>query len=368
MTTSHSPRPVARFLSVLVLLVACSALLAGCGARSSFFGGPDPFGEETVFGAGRSKAVLINVNGVIDNRPKSGLFRERPGMVQEVVAQLRLAAEDPDVKAVIVAIDSPGGGVTASDVLYHELMRHRERTGQKVVALMMDTAASGGYYTALAADRIVAHPSTVTGSIGVIFLRPEVAGLMDKIGVRAVVSKSGEHKDMGSPFREGTDEERALFQSIIADMNGRFQGLVRERRPASHGHEAAFADARILTARQALAAGLVDRIGYFEDALAEAASLTGTSDLRVVTYRRDPCPAPPNTPPPPPPPGPVAWHSLTWACQAWTPPRAPGSTTCGCQRPGCRKREERISGEGRELLEKFSPFPRTPIPLSKLFN
>ena len=290
MTTSHSPRPVARFLSVLVLLVACSALLAGCGARSSFFGGPDPFGEETVFGEGRSKAVLINVNGVIDNRPKSGLFRERPGMVQEVVAQLRLAAEDPDVKAVIVAIDSPGGGVTASDVLYHELMRHRERTGQKVVALMMDTAASGGYYTALAADRIVAHPSTVTGSIGVIFLRPEVAGLMDKIGVRAVVTKSGDHKDMGSPFREGTDEERVLFQSMIADMNGRFQGLVRERRPASHGHEAAFADARILTARQALAAGLVDRIGYFEDALAETASLTGTSDLRVVTYRRDPLP------------------------------------------------------------------------------
>ncbi|MGJ3523853.1 signal peptide peptidase SppA [Nitratidesulfovibrio sp. D1] len=290
MIASHSPRHGARSLLVLALLLACSALLAGCGARSSFFGGPDPFGEETVFGRGRDKAVLINVNGVIDNRPKSGLFRERPGMVQEVVAQLRLAAQDPDVKAVLVAIDSPGGGVTASDVLYHELMRHRERTGQKVVALMMDTAASGGYYTALAADRIVAHPSTVTGSIGVIFLRPEVAGLMDKIGVRAVVSKSGDHKDMGSPFREGTDEERALFQSIIADMNGRFQGLVRERRPASHGREAQFADARILTARQALAAGLVDRIGYFEDALAEAASLTGATELRVVTYRRDPLP------------------------------------------------------------------------------
>lgn len=290
MTASHSPRLHARFLPVLVLLLALSAVLAGCGARSSFFGGPDPFGEETVFGQGRDKAVLINVTGVIDNRAKSGLFRERPGMVQEVVAQLRLAAEDPDVKAVIVGIDSPGGGVTASDVLYHELMRHRERTGQKVVALMLDTAASGGYYTALAADRIVAHPSTVTGSIGVIFLRPEVAGLMDKVGVRAVVAKSGEHKDMGSPFREGTDEERALFQSIIADMNGRFQGLVHERRPASHGREAQFADARILTARQALAAGLVDRIGYFEDALAEAASLTGAADLRVVTYRRDPLP------------------------------------------------------------------------------
>ena len=290
MTASHSPRLRARSLPVLVLLLALSAVLAGCGARSSLFGGPDPFGEETVFGQGRDKAVLINVTGVIDNRAKSGLFRERPGMVQEVVAQLRLAAEDPDVKAVIVVIDSPGGGVTASDVLYHELMRHRERTGQKVVALMLDTAASGGYYTALAADRIVAHPSTVTGSIGVIFLRPEVAGLMDKIGVRAVVAKSGEHKDMGSPFREGTDEERALFQSIIADMNGRFQGLVHERRPASHGREAQFADARILTARQALAAGLVDRIGYFEDALAEASRLTETSDLRVVTYRRDPLP------------------------------------------------------------------------------
>jgi protease-4 len=127
-------------------------------------------------------------------------------MVQEFVSQLRLAEKDKKIKALLLKIDSPGGSVIASDIVYNEILAFKKRTGAKVVVAMMGVAASGGYYISLPADTIVAHPATITGSIGVIFFRPKVTGLMGKIGVGVEVNKSGKNKDIGSPFRQTTAE------------------------------------------------------------------------------------------------------------------------------------------------------------------
>lgn len=248
----------------------------------------DPLEEFTLEGKGREKTLVIPIRGVITDQPGVGLLRTRPSMVQEVVAHLEKAAKDPAIRAVVLKINTPGGTATASDILYHELMAYKEKSGAKMVAAMMDLATSGGYYLALSADRIFAHPTTVTGSVGVIFMRPRVTGLMDKIGVGVAVNKSGRNKDMGSPFRDATAEEVAILQGVTDGLARRFTGLVAERRGLSGQSMAQVATARIYLAEEAVAAGLVDQIGYLKDAVNEARRLAGLSEKesRLVVYRR----------------------------------------------------------------------------------
>ncbi|WP_147819278.1 signal peptide peptidase SppA [Salidesulfovibrio onnuriiensis] len=274
---------------VISFLILMLAVAAGCSPKFKLFTGQatSPLKESVLEGEGDAKILLVNVNGFLDDKPKSGLLTSKPGSVQELVSNLRLAEQDEDIKGVVVKINSPGGTTTASDILYRELMRYREKTGNKVVALMMDVAASGGYYTALAADSIVAHPTTITGSVGVIFMRPKVDGLMEKIGVDVEISKSGMDKDMGSPFRATTDRERRLFQEIIDDMAGRFYALVQERRNPTRAAMDEIKTARVFTATRARELGLIDHVGYMQDAFAEARKLAGVSEARIVTYRRD---------------------------------------------------------------------------------
>jgi protease-4 len=200
--------------------------------------------------------------------------------------ELEKAAEDDRVKAVVLRINSPGGTVTASDILYHEIKRFKERRKVPVVASILDVGASGGYYVALAADRIVAHPTTVTGSIGVLMLTVNSSGLLEKIGVSADYITSGPRKDMGSPFRALTPEERAIFQDVIDRLYGRFVGLVARERRLDESRVRSFADGRIYTAPEALSLGLVDRIGYLEEAIALAKEAAATPEAKVVTYHR----------------------------------------------------------------------------------
>lgn len=268
------------FLLTLTMLAS-----TGCAPKMKLFGEPAPLQQYTLRGEGDEKVLLINIRGVIDNTPRQGWLSSRPGMVQQIVTRLEAARGDKNIRALLLVIDTPGGGVTASDIIHHEILRYKQDTGNKVVALFMDVAASGGYYIATAADGIVAHPATVTGSIGTVFIRPQVSGLMDKIGVEAVVTKSGNLKDMGSPFRKGTEEEQALFQTMIDSMNMQFQTLVRQSRNLTQAQADLIADARILTARQAEEAGLVDRIGYMEDALHMVESKAGITSPRVIAYR-----------------------------------------------------------------------------------
>ena len=209
-------------------------------------------------------------------------------MVKETVARLGKAAADGDVKALLLKVDSPGGSVTASDVLHHEIAKFKTRRPDvKIVVAMMDVAASGGYYIAAAGHRIVAHPTTVTGSIGVIFVRPDLSGLLEMIGARTLVTKSGPLKDMGSPFRPATDEENTLFQNMIDEYYDRFVAVVAEGRGLSEERVRAIADGRVYTGRQAKELGLVDRIGYLNDAVDEARTVAGLDgQARLVVYRR----------------------------------------------------------------------------------
>lgn len=247
----------------------------------------DPYREFTLEGSATPKILVLQANGMIEEGPDRGFLRDRPGLVPDIVSQLRLAEQDDDIAAVVLKINSPGGSVTASDVLYHELNAFKEKTGVKMVAVFMGLAASGGYYIALPADRIVAHPTSITGSVGVVFLQPKVTGLMEKLGVGVDVSKSGAQKDMGSPFRPSTDEERRLLQDLTERLGGRFVDLLKKHRKLSPEALVEVRTARIFLAEEALVLGLVDRIGYVDDALQTAKGLAGLpEDARVVVYRR----------------------------------------------------------------------------------
>jgi protease-4 len=190
------------------------------------------------------------------------------------------------VRALVVRINSPGGTITASDVLYKEIRDFKEKRKVPVVAAIMDVGASGGYYAALAADQILVHPTTITGSIGVIMVTLNAQGLLEKIGVAPLAIKSGPLKDAGSPFRGLTDEERAVFQAVIDDMYGRFVRLVAESRKIPEARVRAFADGRIYTAEQARGLGLVDRVGYLDEAIEMAKQAAGLTEARVVMYHR----------------------------------------------------------------------------------
>lgn len=247
----------------------------------------EPLTEYTLRGEGKEKILLVSINGFISDSHRELPFYRKSNMVQEVVSHLKKAEKDRDVKALILKIDSPGGSVTASDILYHEINRFKERSGAKIVAVMMGLAASGGYYVALPADFILAHPTTVTGSIGVIFMRPDVSGLMNKVGVSITVNKSGPNKDIGSPFRPATEEEERILQSHIEDLAARFLTLVARHRNLTGEAKAAIASAGIYTADEALLLGLVDRIGYLDEAIEQAIKMAGLSEqARVIVYRR----------------------------------------------------------------------------------
>ncbi len=230
---------------------------------------------------------MIPVKGTISDSSKDLSLSRKPSMVQTIVSQLRKAEKDKDIKAVILEIDSPGGSVTASDMLYHEIVRFKERSGVKLAAVMMGVAASGGYYIALPADFILAHPTSITGSIGVIFLRPNLSGLMGKIGLEVEVDKSGKNKDMGSPFRKATGEEQQIVQSLIDELAARFLTLVVSHRKLSDETKSKISSARIYAAEDALRLGLVDQVGYLDDAIKKTAQMTGLPENpKVVVYRR----------------------------------------------------------------------------------
>ncbi len=232
------------------------------------------------------KIALIDVSGTIVNAPRNRLLGEGEHPVSLLLEQLDRARRDPRVKAVLLRINSPGGTVVASELMHDEIMRFRE-SGKPIVAVMMDVAASGGYYIACACDEIVAQPSTVTGSIGVIMLTFDLSGTMQLIGVQSDAVTSGALKDAGSPFRAMRPEERRIFQAIVNEMHERFVDVVVEGRPAlTEADVKTLADGRVYTARQALEAGLIDRISNLRDTIDTVKERCGTKSVRLVTYHR----------------------------------------------------------------------------------
>ena len=261
-------------------------MLSGCTFNFPLFPGPGPLQEMQVDGAGKAKVLLVEISGMISSQEKEG-FRPTSSMLASVKEQLTRAAKDEQIKAIVLRINTPGGTVTASDIIYHELKTFKANRKIPIIASIMDLGTSGGYYIAAAADRVLAHPSSVTGSIGVIMLTVNAKGLLEKIGVEASAVTSGPRKDMGSPFRTMTVEERAIFQGLIDSFYQRFLTIVQEGRTNLQMEQIKrLADGRIYTGEQAKEAGLVDEIGYLEDAVEVAKKQAGLTEARVVTYQR----------------------------------------------------------------------------------
>jgi|UniRef100_A0A7C6EEP4 protease-4 len=220
-----------------------------------------------------SKALaLIEVEGVIiDSRP--------------IVRQLKNYGKNPKVAAIVLRIDSPGGGVGATQEIYAEIKRTKEK-GKKIIVSMGPVAASGGYYIATPADLIVANPGTITGSIGVIMEFPILSNLLEKLGIKFEVIKSSEHKDIGSPFRTMSAKERALLKDVVTSVYDQFIAAVVENRKIPESKVRAIADGRILSGAQAKDLGLVDTLGSMEDAIEIAASMVGIKGEPQVLKER----------------------------------------------------------------------------------
>ncbi|TLY31623.1 MAG: signal peptide peptidase SppA [Nitrospirae bacterium] len=260
MERKRTVRTALALLGLLVLAVIGVSLLTSLALDSGWLGG--------------ERVAVIRIEGVImDSR--------------ETIEELRRFRDNPSIKAVVLRIDSPGGGVVPSQEIHTEVLKARKDGRLKVVASMGNLAASGGYYIAAATDKIVANPGTLTGSIGVIMELANVQGLLEKVGVQSVVIKSGRYKDLASPFRAMSKEDRGLLQNVLDDVHDQFIQAVAAGRALKVEEVRPLADGRIFTGRQARTAKLVDELGDLQDAIKLAARLVGIEgEPRVVEPRK----------------------------------------------------------------------------------
>ena len=272
----------------LIWLAVCLLAAAGCvTVKVSLFEEPEPLKEKTISGYSRDKVLLLDIHGMLLEGPQPllGLCKgvTTPSRVKE---ELEKAAKDDHIKAVVLKINSPGGTVSASDVILHELQNFKTERHLPLVVCLEGLAASGGYYLAQAGDLIFAYPTCITGSIGVIAMKFNVRGLMDKVGLDTDLVKTGAWKDFWSPFRPATPKEKEMMQQIIEEFYRDFLNVVATGRKMSLKELQPLADGRIFTAPQARDLKLLDKIGYLDDALKEAQTLAGIEGARIVRYYR----------------------------------------------------------------------------------
>ncbi|ULA59770.1 MAG: putative Peptidase S49, signal peptide peptidase SppA [Nitrospira sp.] len=222
----------------------------------------------------QDRVALIRIEGVILD-------------AQATISELKHYSENPLVKAIVLRIDSPGGGVVPSQEIHDAVKRVKNKSNKAIIASMGTVAASGGYYIAAATDRIIANPGSLTGSIGVIMEMANFEGLMKKVGVEGVVIKSGRFKDVGSPLRKMSDEERKLLQAVMDDVHQQFIQAVADGRSLDVSDVEPLADGRIYTGRQAKDARLIDELGDLDDAIHIAADIAGMEgEPKVVEPRK----------------------------------------------------------------------------------
>ncbi len=225
---------------------------------------------------------VIGITGISSNGSSLKLSGDKIGLIElegviissrKMVREIKRMRESNRIRAIVLRIDSPGGGVAASQEIYEAIKSAREE--KPVVVSMGSVAASGGYYVACGADSILANPGSTTGSIGVIIEIPNFKGLLEKLGIQFNVIKSGKYKDIGSPYRDMTNAEKAQLQSYIDDAYGQFVDVVSESRGLSKEKVLSFADGRVFTGKQAMELGLVDRLGDYDTAIQVAANMSG---------------------------------------------------------------------------------------------
>lgn len=274
----------------IAFIVLAAGAAAGCTPVTVSFtlgGEGRQLSESTVArdrNAGSAKVALIDVRGILADQ-SSGFFGTGDNPVDELAARLDKAAEDRHVRAVVLRINSPGGGVTASDMMYREVRRFREQTGKPVIASLGEVAASGGYYLALAADEIIAEPTSITASIGVIIPTVNVSEGLGRIGVRARNLTSGPNKDMGDPLTPPREAHYAILQDLVDQYYDRFRALVTERRPSLTPDQAGdMTDGRVITGARAVHVGLADTEGGVREAFDAAKRLGEIPGARLVKY------------------------------------------------------------------------------------
>jgi len=276
-----------RWLSGLIFLCAAAA---GCGTPSFLVtpvSNTNKLEEVTLKEGKGGKIAIIPVEGMISNAKEGGFLQPTENPLSLFTQQLDLAASDSDVKAVVLRISSPGGTVSSADAMYEQILRFRKRTGKPVVAAFQEVAASGAYYIACGCDRIVAQPTSVVGSIGVIFYTFNISGTLNKIGAQSEALKSGPLKDMGSPFRPLNSEDRAVMQGMIDEYYARFVGVVTENRPGIPSQSLkTVTDGRVFSGRHAKDLGLVDDLGLLEDAVRTTKKMAKAPHAEVIMYKR----------------------------------------------------------------------------------
>lgn len=228
----------------------------------------------------------IKVRGVIAEEDNTNAW-SRPSGASYLAKRIREAAKEERVKAIVLDINSPGGTVASVQDIYSEILSAKEK-GKKVVALFRDVAASGAFYIAMAADKIVAEPGTITGSVGVIMQAGNVVGLFDKLGIKVQPITSGKYKDIGSAYRPMTEAERNLLQDMVNDTYSQFLDAVKTGRPNVKGSDLIeYTDGRVFTGQRAFELGFVDKLGGEETARLLAGELSGLKDPKVISKKSD---------------------------------------------------------------------------------
>ncbi len=280
-------------MGLWLLSLVLAAGIAGCqpagGVKLSFVPANKTLEEKTVIREAvfAPKIAVVEISGLLMDRQMNGLFTEGENPVSYTQEQLKKARDDTAVKAVILRINSPGGTVTASEIIHDEVMRFKAKTSKPVVTMMMDVTASGGYYVACASDRLFAYPTTVTGSIGVIMQLFSLQGSLEAIHMKTYAIKSGPFKDAGSPLRDLTPEEREYFDAIVTQFFNRFLQVVQKGRPNLTAEQVkALANGKIYTGQEASASGLVDEVGTVYTAIRYLKKKTGNAKMNVVVYHR----------------------------------------------------------------------------------
>ena len=239
-----------------------------------------------------ARIALIDVDGLLVNQNYGSMYPVGDNPLAAFRDKLEAVARDPNVSAVVIRINSPGGSVTTCDIMAEEVRRFRAETRKPVIASLMDLATSGAYYIAVEADRIVAHPTSVTGGLGVVFNHFNLQDAMAQLNLVADPVKSGAKIDMGTVTGPLDDESRALFQQMADAYREHLQRRVRERRTRMTAPDQKLVqDGRVMLASEAVAVHLVDRLGYLHDALSEAEQLAGVSGAEVALYHRSSYPA-----------------------------------------------------------------------------
>ncbi|HKH77610.1 MAG TPA: signal peptide peptidase SppA [Rubrobacteraceae bacterium] len=274
------------FLTAGTIAVVLVVSLGDSGGGTAV--APPTFQEEYVSGEGDAKIAVVPVEGVIGSQETTGALGTPAATPETLRDQLTQAAEDEDVEAVIVEVNSPGGGVVASDEMHQSILDFKEGSDKPVVVSMDETAASGGYYIATAADSIVANETTLTGSLGVIFSYLNYGEAADRLGLEEEVIKSGQFKDIGSPTREPTEEEREILQDLVMESYDGFVEVIVEGRDLPEDRVRELADGRIYSGLQAQELDLVDELGNLDTAARVSRRLADVEEATVVRYRQEP--------------------------------------------------------------------------------